>query len=265
MTANGIDAIEKTNRFAMRTAVGAYTKFDGLEPAEENALREVSERVRGGRILDLGVGGGRTVDALLKISSNYVGVDYIPEMVAACKIKFPHTKFEFADARSMPKFEDKSFDLIVFSWAGICMVDHIGRITILNEVRRLLKKGGFFIFSSYNKNSPALNTPFELPALHWTTNPLKMALQLAAFSRDLAVRVRNRLMLRRHEIHTTEYSIINDKCHDYHTMLYYISLHEQSKQLSRAGFSGEIRAYDSSGQEIIGDNREDSILYLVEG
>lgn len=265
MTNRSAEAIDDINRYTMRTAVGAYAKFEGLEPAERSALAQISIRIQGGRILDLGVGGGRTVDALLELSADYIGVDYVAEMVDACRKKFPTTRFEHADARAMPQFEDSSFDLIVFAWAGICMVDHTGRIAILNEIRRLLKPGGFFIFSSYNKNSSATHAPFELPPLAATANPLKMAKQLASFSRNSAIRLRNRFMLRRHEIHTDEYSIINDKCHEYGTMLYYITLQNQRGQLRNVGFSGAIRAYDSSGAEIITDSAEDSILYLVEG
>ena len=58
-----------------------------------------------------------------------------------------------------------------------------------------------------------------------------------------------------------KYSIINDKCHNYATMLYYASLENHYGQLESIGFSG-VEAFDLSGQKIITDTRDDSITYL---
>lgn len=264
MTSNA-QIIDDINRHTMRASVNIYTGFETLGPPEQSAMASVSDRIRGGRILDIGVGGGRTVKALLELSADYIGIDYVDEMVQACRAKFPGTKFEHADARAMPQFADTSFDLIVFAWAGICMVDHAGRIAILKEIRRLLKPGGFFIFSSYNRNSPEYRASFVFPKLELTANPVKLAARALAFAGNLSRSARNRLKFRAHEIRTDEYAIINDKCHDYRTMLYYITLQNQYKQLRQAGFAGDVHAYDNRGQEITADTIDDSITYVVAG
>jgi len=255
--------IDDINRHTMRASVNIYTGFETLGPPEQRALASVSDRTRGGRILDIGVGGGRTVKALLELSADYIGIDYVDEMVQACRTKFPGVKFEHADARAMPQFADASFDLIVFAWAGICMVDHAGRIAILKEIRRLLKPSGFFIFSSYNRNSPEYSASFVFPPLELTANPVKLAARLLAFGGNLYRSARNRLQFRAHEIRTDEYAIINDKCHDYRTMLYYITLANQRTQLREAGFIDEVHAYDNRGQEVATDTTDDSITYVV--
>lgn len=249
----------------MRASVNIYTGFETLGPPEQRALASVSDQIRGGSILDIGVGGGRTVKALLELSADYIGIDYVDEMVQACRAKFPGIKFEHADARAMPQFADASFDLIVFAWAGICMVDHAGRIQILQEIRRLLKPGGFFIFSSYNRDSPEYSASFALPPLELTANPVKLAVRLLALGGNLYRSTRNRMRFRAHEIRTDEYAIINDKCHDYRTMLYYITLDNQRTQLRDSGFVGDVLSYDNRGQEISANTTDDSITYVVAG
>lgn len=258
-------AIDHINRQTMRDAVGVYARLDELGPAERVALHSVSDRVRGGRILDIGVGGGRTVKALQALSNDYIGVDYVPEMVAACQAKFPGVRFEHADARAMPQFEDASFDLIVFAWAGICMVDHSGRLAILKEVRRLLRPEGAFVFSSYNQNSPAYHQLFEFPPFMWSASPIKLARQILGFCRSLCTGLVNRARFKHQEIRTPAYGIINDKCHDYRTMLYYITLDNQRAQLREAGFDKNVQAYDNRGQAIVTDTTDDSITYVVAG
>ena len=134
-------AIDAINRSTMSTVVADYGWRDDLHQSERAALDTILERVKGRRILDLGVGAGRTVKGLREVSADYVGVDYVQEMVDYCRARFPDVRFEQGDARSMPQFADGSFDLVVFSCNGICMVDHAGRLRILSEVRRLLAPG----------------------------------------------------------------------------------------------------------------------------
>ncbi len=255
-----IDAI---NKKTMRISVSAYSAFEDLGLPEQRALARVLPYVLGGRILDIGIGGGRTVNALRAISRDYIGVDYVAEMVDVCRSKFPDARFEYADARSMPQFPDASCDLIMFSWAGICMVDHAGRIAILKEVRRLLKKGGFFIFSSYNINSADATARFYFPEISWTFNPIKMTWSLVNWSRSSVNSLINRLKLHRFEVRTDEYALINDRCHDYSTMLYYIGLENQIKQLRSANFGGDIAAFDGDGNEIVTDTTHGAITYAA--
>lgn len=249
----------------MRAAVPVYTTFDGLGAPEQVALASIAGRVEGGRILDIGVGGGRTVPHLVALSENYIGVDYVQGMVEACGRRYPGVRFEHADARSMPQFADASFDLIVFAWAGICMVDHAGRLAILAEIRRLLKPGGFFVFSTYNQNSADHHQRFEFPDFALSLNPLRSLRRLLGFARSTVVRYRNRLRLRRFEIRGAEYSIVNDRCHDYATLLYYITLHNQRRQLQRAGFDKPPMIYDGSGRPVETDTPDSSITFVIEG
>jgi hypothetical protein len=69
--------------------------------------------------------------------------------------------------------------------------------------------------------------------------------------------------LQRLELRTPEYSVINDVCHDYGVMLYYIGLRQQREQLQALGFEAQARAFDLQGQEIISDTRDNSIMLVA--
>jgi ubiquinone/menaquinone biosynthesis C-methylase UbiE len=127
-----------------------YGGMAGLSPAEGAALALVADVCRGTRILDLGVGGGRTTPYLLSMSSDYTGVDYADAMVRTCREKYPGVRFELGDARELDQFDDASFDFVLFSFNGMDYVLHADRLRILSAVHRVLSGNGVFVFSSHN-------------------------------------------------------------------------------------------------------------------
>ena len=255
-------AIDAVNRSTMRRVVAHYGYRDDLHPSEIAALDTVVERVKGRRILDLGVGAGRTVKGLRQISPDYVGVDFVSEMVDYCRTRFPDVRFEQGDARSMPEFADASFDLVVFSCNGICMVDHAGRLSILNEVRRLLAPGGYFVFSTSNRNDPDAGR-FLWPKLKPTANPIRLAVRGAQFVRHSAYRLFNRWRLKRSEIRTPDYAILNDRSHHFRTMNYFITLDQQRKQLRENGFV-DLRVFDEKGQPVERDTTHGTMTLVAQ-
>jgi len=255
--------VDSINHETMRSAVLEYRQTDDLEIHERAALSTIIEQVRNKRILDIGIGAGRTVTGLREISDDYVGIDYVREMVDHCRGRFPGVRFEHVDARSMERFTDGSFDLIVFACNGICMVDHPGRLQILREVHRLLAPGGFFFFSTSNLNDPRRDRFLELPGLDPTLNPVKAAVRGVRFVGQTAYRLYNRVRFRHQQVRTAEYEILNGKSHHYRTMIYFISLEQQRRQLVDTGFQPDAVAFDLSGRVIEDDSRDGTISLIA--
>ncbi len=148
--------------------VAFYDGLAELQPCEERVFSEYIPRGR--RILDLGVGGGRTTPRLSSNASEYVGLDYARDMVARCRAKFPKQRFEVGDAADLSRFAEGSFDVIVFSLKGLdCLFPDSKRHQCLAECRRVLAPGGLFIFSSHNAR-----VMFVRPMLRGTDLPRQL-------------------------------------------------------------------------------------------
>jgi SAM-dependent methyltransferase len=159
--------------------VAHYAALDYLTPCEQ--LLFSTYIWPSSAILDLGVGGGRTTPYLSGRASRYVGVDYVPAMVEACRTKFPGLEFALADAANLTAFADASFDAVVFAFNGIDFVlPEASRRRCLEHIHRVLKPGGVLIFSSHNARAI-----FVRPS--WNRERLRgVAQRFSAGSRTLA-------------------------------------------------------------------------------
>jgi SAM-dependent methyltransferase len=129
-----------------------YAALNYLTPCERLLFDQYLQS--GMAILDLGVGGGRTTAYLSPIAGRYVGVDYAPEMIAACRKKFPRREFEVGNAADLSRFTSSTFDAVVMAFNGIDYVTpDESRLRALREIRRVLKPEGILIFSSHNPRS----------------------------------------------------------------------------------------------------------------
>ena len=68
--------------------------------------------------------------------------------------------------------------------------------------------------------------------------------------------------MKKHEVRTDRYAIVNDFAHGFSLLAYYISLDEQVKQLCEAGFIN-VEAYDMEGKRIEKDAEFPWIYYLA--
>ena len=245
------------------SAVRSYSFDETLQPRERAALDSVAVEFRGAAILDLGVGAGRTVKPLLEVSSDYLGVDYSAEMIAACRQRYREQHFVLGDARNLSMVADGTVGLVMFSCNGISMVGHEDRLKIIRETYRVLRPGGAFVLTTYNQNCPDHTAGFQFPEFEFTFNPARCLVRTARFLDALALRVRNRQRHRRHTVRTAEYSVINDVCHDYGVMLYYISLDHQRRQLEACGFLPKAVAFDHAGQIIVRENDENDYAMVA--
>jgi SAM-dependent methyltransferase len=177
MTGQGREQVAEANRSTFddqrtQTELGAEGWCD---PGERAALLRVAERARGGRILDVGVGTGRTTSLLRLLSDAYVGIDYAPAMVAAARSRHPGLDLRQDDARTLDSCADASFDLVLFSYNGIDAVDHDDRQRVLSSFGRVLRPGGLLVYSTLNVDGPvARERPWRLyPPTPWRAGTLE--------------------------------------------------------------------------------------------
>jgi len=96
------------------------------------------------RILDIGCGDGTDLVNFEKMGTVSFGVDPSEEFVKSAKEKVPHRTILIGKGEKLI-FPDKNFDIVVSKYALQTSAD-IPKI--LEEVARVLKTGGYFIFLS---------------------------------------------------------------------------------------------------------------------
>jgi SAM-dependent methyltransferase len=236
-----LDVIDKINRssYLKKEIAGAYISENRLLKAEEVIFEKIQDEIKEKAVLDIGVGGGRTSNYLKELTNDYIGIDYSRVMVEGCKKQYPAINIICCDARNMSIFEDGQFDLVLFSFNGIDTVTHADRLAILREIFRVLKINGNFVFSSHNRDYAGFN---KFKSYKLSLNPFKFY--------EILGGLYNHFKNRRFEIHTKEYSIINEPTHNYSFMAYYIGVIEQVEQMRNIGFRGPFDAYDLNGNKI---------------
>ena len=112
------------------------------------------------RILDIGCGAGRTTINLYRDGfKNILGLDIADKLIAYAKnYCIEHNlniSFMVGDATKL-NFEDNSFDIVIFSFNGMqCIPGEENRKNVLKEVYRVLKPGGYYIFTAHDRHDPS--------------------------------------------------------------------------------------------------------------
>lgn len=220
--------------------IQSYLAADRLQKPEQTIFDILKPELPKMRMLDIGIGAGRTTLHFAPSSSDYVGIDYAQNMVDVCTQRFPEQeRFRLGDARSMPEFEDNSFDFALFSYNGIDYIDHAGRMKALLEINRVLKKGGYFAFSTHN-----LFSFQDLYSIRVRRGLKDNLYQFYSFFRLVWENGLPKKHLQR------PYTIVNDGTNRFSVLTYYINPEAQIEQLREAGF-GNIRLFAiSNGEEI---------------
>jgi len=213
---------------------------------EEKIMSLIKNTLSGSKILDVGVGTGRTTESFSRKTEYYLGIDYSNKMIKKCKSKFGGKKnlhFQVLDIRDLKGIEDSFFDIVLFSYNGLDSVDFDDRKKSIKEINRVLKKGGIFIFSTHNiKNIPLM---FKLysglnPHIHY--NRIIKIIKLLRYN-GVPWKYRR-----------SEYAYFIDSAHNFSLNTVYIDPKFQLSQLNLFGFNKTQLFSSISGKELRKEN-----------
>jgi SAM-dependent methyltransferase len=128
--------------YVKHVEVSPYTAF-----YESSGLRALLPAVDGRRVLDVGCGSGRTSAWLSAAGAEVVGFDASAQMLRHAHERVPAGSFSVADLADPLPFEDDSFDHAVASLVMHYLQDWVPP---LRELRRVLRPGGAFVFSTHH-------------------------------------------------------------------------------------------------------------------
>jgi ubiquinone/menaquinone biosynthesis C-methylase UbiE len=234
--------LEQRNRDAYdrRDVVRFYARREELMPAERALIERLGPDIAEMRVLDIGVGGGRTARYIAPLVREYVGIDYLASMVDACRDRFrgvsgmDGARFEVHDARRLSTIPDGAFDVVLFAFNGIDGMGHDDRIAVLREVARVTRSGGTFFFSTHNMQS--LHDYFHLRA---TAHPVELASRLVKCFR---------LWLANPPLYwlkNVPLALVSDGSLAFRGLMYHIRPHAQIEQLESLGFA-DVEVWSSA-------------------
>lgn len=225
-----------------------YKSASGLQQPENTILEILRNKLSEMKMLDIGVGAGRTTNFFGPLVKEYMGIDYSEQMIRHCKelYKKPNVLFETKDLRTLSTFPDKSYDFILISFNSIDYISAIEREEALKQIKRILAPQGYFCFSTHNILSVENLHKFVMRKNLFKV--LKTALQ----------KIRFRKMYNVGELIRKPFETINDGTFNFGLQTFYINPHFQIESLLALGFR-DIKIFNlSEGTEITREEAEKS-------
>ena len=254
------ERVESLNQstYSRDDVVHAYRHNVGFaEVGELAVLASVAPLVRGERMLDVGVGAGRTIPLMRLVTDEYVAVDYSAAMVEGCREEYPNVDVRRVDARDLSVFDDGQFAFVFFSFNGIDGLDHDGRRRALAEFHRVLRPGGVLVFSTLNRHGPAFNTrPWRDPSRARSGSRLRHALSYLSRARQqVPLDVRrwsNWWRVRRLFVDHGDWAISPLHSHEFGLVVHFTTWAQQRRELEELGFQ-QVQAFAGAGFPIRDD------------
>jgi SAM-dependent methyltransferase len=207
-----------------------------IDPGEEKLVSAAKAIKPRGRVLDLGVGAGRTIPLVAEFGPGYVGLDYSAAMVAVARGNHPGVEIVEGDARDLQAFGDESFDIVLFSNNGIDAVNHDGRLRILAEAYRVLAAGGLLLFSTYNLDGPsARERPWTIPGLS-LSQPRRTLSRIKYRVLTAPAGLRNYRRLQGNYEQGEGWQVRINGSHEFGIVVHHITLNAEVAELEQVGF-----------------------------
>ena len=229
--------------------VAHYAGATELQLPEKVIFERLGDALGTMKVLDLGVGGGRTTLHLAKNAKSYVGVDYSSEMVNTCQKRFEQSctnaEFRVCDVRDLTEFADGEFDFTLFSFNGIDYMPYLDRMKAFSEIRRVTRQGGYFAFSTHNICAAHLSERLEITRC-FLGSPKNIARNLKAWFRTVFFWNSPACLLRKV---SGNWMVFNDGAHESRLQTLYIRPEFQWQELLRLFESVSVFRLDS-GMEL---------------
>jgi len=128
--------------------------WESFARAREKPWKEAEFLVKdyvkeGEKVLDFGCGIGQWYEVFKEKKVQYFGVDFSEKLIEIAKAKYPDANFQVIDGINLP-FEKEFFDKVY----AIAVFHHLPsekiRISVLREIKRVLKKEGILILTVWN-------------------------------------------------------------------------------------------------------------------
>ncbi len=224
---------------------------------EVMVLAEYAWAYSGRRVLELGVGAGRLTRYLQPLSSDYLGIDLSPDMLAVCGRRFPGARLEIRDIRNIAPLGPSAFDFVMGAFNIIDVLPHDGRLQLLADVCHLVPPGGVFVFSSHNRRYRSAGRG---PRLARSRNPVTQLHHVFHYAIGTIHHRRTRPQQRIE----ADYALLNDVGCDWRLLHYYVDRARQAAQLRQAGFD-LLAVYDERAKRLSADDddSESAMLYYV--
>jgi ubiquinone/menaquinone biosynthesis C-methylase UbiE len=243
------------NAFETDRLVQFYAAHESSYPAEQAILTMIGAGIAQMKVLDIGIGAGRTTGYLSKICKDYTGIDFSGQMVKEAKKRFSDLKIFQGDVRDLSAFADGSFDFVLFSFNGIDTLVQADRMKALQEIKRVLKPGGYFAFSSHNLGWTMFDKLFPWHQKFVFSIPfIKHYLKMIIYLPWITARRKNNL-------YAEDYAIILDRPNWFSFYNYFIKPADQAKQLNETGFENMICLNDK-GQVVCEDKTAEFLYYF---
>lgn len=244
-----------------------YKEYATLDAGEATVLSRVKNEIASQPILDIGIGGGRTVPYLHAISKFYIGIDFSEGMIRSARERFPDINIFVGDARDLSMFSSSQFAAVFFLGAGIDDISATDRLLVLHEINRILRSRGLLILATHNCDAHYIKSGLAY-GLRLTAKPHVLIkdnlLRVRSFASHCARQLLNLFTYREFVI-----------CMDYDECFadqpqpgvilptYYICMDAQIRQLAAVGFY-EALVVDQGGNAVADKTiSKDLFLYYV--
>jgi SAM-dependent methyltransferase len=228
-----------------------------IDPGEKAAFGQIANECRNQPLLDIGIGAGRTIPLMTRISTDYTGIDYTAKLLDHARARYAGMDLRHMDARDMSELPSGHYALTAFSCNGIDCVAYEDRVLILKEMLRVTRPGGVVFFSSHNRDGPGFHDTIANLMPRFTPNPLRYGWRVLRALRVLPLASYNYFRHARFHSDFAGYSIKTAAAHFFGILIVYTTLNEQRRQLASLGLELEA-VYGSGDGERIGDDAQTS-------